>query len=306
MTVDPSAIKCQGPDNGSGNPIAVTGPTGTSAIMVQGTAASGASAVGNPVLIAIKDQVGGGVVIPTTFSGTIDGVGPGGTMAVINFGFAYNGATWDRLRTIDPTADARGPAATGALNTADLLFGYNGVTWDRLRTVDTSADSRGALTAGALSSASYLYGYNGASFDRLRTVDATADGRGAVGSGTLYVADFAFGYIGGNAWDRLRTPNVFKPQSAVNVNAEATIWTPASGKKFRLMGGVLVASVAGNIVLKDNTGGSTIFILSSAAGGNGTFFNLGNGILSATANNVLTATGPAASTLSGTVWGTEE
>jgi hypothetical protein len=112
-------------------------------------------------------------------------------------------------------------------------------------------------------------------------------------------------------WDgavtrRERTPNVFKPQSAVLITTETTIWTPASGKKFRLMGYHLVCSVAGNIVLKDNTAGTTILVIPSAAGDGGTFVMLGNGILSAAANNVLTATGPATGTLSGFVFGTEE
>lgn len=99
---------------------------------------------------------------------------------------------------------------------------------------------------------------------------------------------------------------MFKPQAAVAIATETTIWAPATGKKFRLMGVYLQSSVAGNITLRDNTAGATIFVVPSAAGGDAAYVTLGNGILSATADNVLTAQGPATSTLSGVVFGTEE
>lgn len=123
---------------------------------------------------------------------------------------------------------------------------------------------------------------------------------------TTQAIDAKISAYNGATWDRLRTPKVFKPQSAVSIASEATIWTPASGKKFRLTGYHLSASVAGNITLKDGTAGTTIVIVPSGTGGSGVFVDLGNGILSATADNVLTATGPAASTLSGMVFGNEE
>lgn len=113
----------------------------------------------------------------------------------------------------------------------------------------------------------------------------------------------------GATWDRERTPNVFKPLNAVAIGTEATIWTPAaSTKKFRLMGFLLsVGTAAGNVVLKDNTAGTTILVLPKAA--LDTPFAspaMRNGILSAAANNVLTATGVATATLSGFVFGVEE
>jgi len=114
-------------------------------------------------------------------------------------------------------------------------------------------------------------------------------------------------YVGATTFDRERTPNVFKPLSAVTINTETTIWTPAAGKKFRLMGFFLVGSAAGNITLKDNTGGTTKLVIPTPAGGAGIPAPpMGNGILSAAANNVLTATGSVNMTLSGFVYGTEE
>lgn len=114
--------------------------------------------------------------------------------------------------------------------------------------------------------------------------------------------------LNGTSWDRMRTPQIFIPLNAVSVAAEVTIWTPAAGKKFRLMGYVLESgTIGGNVLLKDNTAGTTIHIVPfGAANGVITSPPMGNGQLSAAANNVLTATGTATQTLSGTLFGTEE
>lgn len=112
----------------------------------------------------------------------------------------------------------------------------------------------------------------------------------------------------GATWDRLRAPNVFKNLSAVVITSETTIWTPAAGKKFRLMGFCLTQGVAtGAVVLKDNTAGTTILIIPPQTIAVA-FASppMGNGILSAAANNVLTATGASTETLTGFVFGTEE
>ena len=101
-------------------------------------------------------------------------------------------------------------------------------------------------------------------------------------------------------------PNVFTTISALSIAVEATIWTPASGKKFRLLGFLFAGSVTGNITLRDNTAGTVIFIIPGTAGIFITSPPMGFGILSAAANNVLTATGPALTTLSGVVFGRED
>lgn len=109
------------------------------------------------------------------------------------------------------------------------------------------------------------------------------------------------------SWEALRTPKVFKPLSAVVITTETTIWTPASGKKFRLMGFVITQGVAtGDVTLKDNTGGTTILVIPATPTGQPLPFGMGNGILSAAVNNVLTATGASTETISGFVYGTEE
>ena len=108
--------------------------------------------------------------------------------------------------------------------------------------------------------------------------------------------------------DTTREPKVFKSFSGTVITSETTIWTPASGKKFRLMGFVITQGVAeGDITLKDDTGGTTILTIPSTPVGQPLAFSLGRiGLLSAVADNVLTATGVSTETISGFVYGTEE
>ncbi len=111
----------------------------------------------------------------------------------------------------------------------------------------------------------------------------------------------------GSKFERKRTPNVFKTIAAQAVTAETPVdlWTPASGKKFRLMGYALSLSVAGSVILKDDT---TEIIRTPLmdAGIGVTGPNLGNGILSAVADNKLKADVTATGTISGFVFGCEE
>lgn len=126
---------------------------------------------------------------------------------------------------------------------------------------------------------------------------AALDNSGALGT-----------YFNGQTLSRVRLPSVFIPLNAVSIAAEATIWTPAAGRRFRLMGYVLESgTVGGNVLLKDNTGGTTKLVIPFGAAGSVIQSQpMGNGILSLAAGNVLTATGGATQTLSGYVFGTEE
>ncbi len=101
-------------------------------------------------------------------------------------------------------------------------------------------------------------------------------------------------------------PNVFKPLAALDVSAETTLWTPTTGTKFRLMGGLVsVTGAAGSVVFKDGNSGATIFSIPNAVVGTALPFNLGDGILSGAANNNLRALGAALQILNGTIWGRE-
>ncbi len=106
--------------------------------------------------------------------------------------------------------------------------------------------------------------------------------------------------------DRLRVPAIWKPQSTVAIGAIATVWTPAAGKKFRLMGMIISVSAAVSVLFEDNGAGTTIVQLPVLAANTPYQFTFGNGILSAAANNVLKATSSGAANLIGTIYGTEE
>lgn len=103
-------------------------------------------------------------------------------------------------------------------------------------------------------------------------------------------------------------PTVFKSLSAVDISSEVTVWDPATGKKFRLLGFVITqGTLTGDIILRDDTAGATILVIPATPVGQPLAVPLGRiGLLSETANNVLTAQGVSTETISGFFYGTEE
>ena|SRR5258706_5729559 len=108
------------------------------------------------------------------------------------------------------------------------------------------------------------------------------------------------------------TPFVFKPIKAVAITAATpvAVWTPATGKRFRLLGFCLVPTVAASILFEDATGAGNEFLrfpLTAAVPTAQVMINLGMfGYLSTTANNALFLDVTATATVSGFVYGTEE
>lgn len=101
-----------------------------------------------------------------------------------------------------------------------------------------------------------------------------------------------------------RSPDTFKTQSAVSVNAAAAVWTPASGKKFRLMGWDLACDTDGSLTFKD---GSTTVYICPVQANVPVRMPLGMvGILGTYADVALNVLGPASSHITGTIFGTEE
>jgi len=115
---------------------------------------------------------------------------------------------------------------------------------------------------------------------------------------------------GTNIHDQIRAVNVIKKVQAVAVTAgtPVSIWTPTSGKKFRLMAWLLSLSVAGKILFEDATGGGNEFARTAlmAAGVGVASPPLGNGFLSAVANNQLFIDVSATGSVDGFVAGVEE
>ncbi len=108
------------------------------------------------------------------------------------------------------------------------------------------------------------------------------------------------------------TPYVFKPIKAVAITAgtPVAVWTPASGKRFRLLGFCLNVTAVASILFEDATGGTNEFLrfpLTAAVSTAQVPVNLGQfGYLSTTINNALFLDVTATATVSGYVYGTEE
>ena len=230
------------------------------------------------------DNGNGDVVAHLAVASHVDGASLlGGDPVVLVAG--SDGSTILKLLT-----DAAGALAVGGLGTAGSASGgvltVQGVTSMTPLVVDASGETvtvegvvEGAGTAGSPSGG-------------VLTV------QGASSMTPLAVSDAGLPLI----------PNVFKPLSAVTITSETTIWTPAGGKKFRLMGFVITqGTVTGDITLRDDTAGSTILVIpANAVGQSSGYVPLGNGILSSTIDHVLTAQGASTETISGFVFGREE
>jgi hypothetical protein len=180
--------------------------------------------------------------------------------------------------------------------------------------LSASADADGVADSTAQTlTASHLYAYTGAAWDRLRNSNgagmgaetATHNGFGLATHATLSVWN-------GATWVLLRTPIIFKTIAAVAITAAtgATIWDPAAGKKFRLMGYCLSSTAAASFKFYEGltTALTTLRFQGPLLAANGVHDcpPLGNGILSSTADMNLNLDVSATSTVSGTVWGTEE
>jgi len=104
-----------------------------------------------------------------------------------------------------------------------------------------------------------------------------------------------------------RTPTVFKAVKGVVVTAgtPVAIWTPAAGKRFRLMGWTFgISTASGAVYLND--GATNFAVVSCSMTSPNEPPDLRNGYLSAAVNNVLELDVASSCTVYGTVWGTEE
>ena len=106
----------------------------------------------------------------------------------------------------------------------------------------------------------------------------------------------------------LQLINTWKDVATVAIGSIATVWTPASGKKVRLVGGSISVSAAGNVLFEDNSAGASNFVFRTPKLLADTPYNfdLGGGKVLSSADNVLKATLSTTGNLTGTLYGTEE
>ena len=127
------------------------------------------------------------------------------------------------------------------------------------------------------------------------------------------VADGDNAYLLLDAAGRLKlafTPDTFKMIDAVAITAgtPATVWTPASGKKVRLLGWFLSSSAAAALELQDSAAAGTVIAQTPllAAAGVHDAPHLGEGLVLAAADNTLDLDVTANAIVSGMVFGVEE
>lgn len=287
----------------STNRVNLTTSTGTNLYLAQSTPSNDtiSAFAGTQVLAESLIYNGTSAVWERPRSAATDGQSAVGVPAAGNM--VFNGSTWDRLRTVS-IADG---VATGILANGNYLYDSSGAVWNRLRGANGNLDT----ADGTRFPGSGLMAYNGSTWERIRTVAGVADG-----ATTGIQAKGNYGWNGAG-WDRVRTNNVHKYQEYLSLTngQHLEIWTPAAGKKFRLMNVLFSSNYAtgAKVTLRDAVGGTT-----AGASNLATFnfnakdtssFQFGpNGYLSYQANNRLAVFNDSGATVS--VWltfiGTEE
>ena len=113
---------------------------------------------------------------------------------------------------------------------------------------------------------------------------------------------------GGRSWTPALAPTKFVKLASTAVGSIATVWTPASGKRILLLGGLVTASAAISVLFEDNAAAADNFVfqLPTLVAGTPTPFSLGPfGFTLSAVDRVLKATGSGAGNLIGTLWGQE-
>lgn len=96
--------------------------------------------------------------------------------------------------------------------------------------------------------------------------------------------------------------------SAVTINSIATVLTPASGKKLRILGGSISTSADASVLFEDNSAATANYIYRTPLllAKMPYDFWIGNGKLLSAVDNVLKATGSASCTITGVIFYSEE
>lgn len=275
-----------------------------------------------PFALAVTSAAGGSAVTALTLTANQAWAGfansEGFSHVRVRATGAVGGVTATVVPTMTPLGGGGGGGSSGGGATAGspppatgtLALGTDGTnaqvlkldTTGRQVVVGSVADG-GAV--GAQGNPVWVTGYDGSNMRAFRVTLDPGDGMSA---SNFFLQCLATQRLwNGAGYDRQRVPAVFKNVAAVAVTAgtPAPVWTPAAGKKFRLMGYALSLSVAGSVIFRDAA--AEILRTPLMPAGNGQPSPpLGNGILSALANNVLNVDVTATGAVSGFVFGTEE
>jgi len=155
------------------------------------------------------------------------------------FPYIFNGATWDRIRSV---GSAAGTSGTGIPSSGLLIFDGVNSLWRSLSTSTSYGDAVANNGVAAILAAS-LFTFNGSTFDRLRS----GQGDGAASTGLQNNAQMVFN---GSTYDRA------KNNSAANISA--------STQNF-----CLLSTNPGEWSVNGNPGVNTTAGCNKAAGGAG-------------------------------------
>ncbi|HZU75957.1 MAG TPA: hypothetical protein VFA70_04280 [Dehalococcoidia bacterium] len=102
---------------------------------------------------------------------------------------------------------------------------------------------------------------------------------------------------------------MLKPLAATAVTAgtPVTLWTPATGKAYRILGYAVSLSVAGEVIFKNSHAGTAteVFRTPALAAGTGIAGTLAAGFVPGAPNDLLQVDVSASGTVNGYVYGTE-
>lgn len=207
------------------------------------------------------------------------------------YNLLFDGTNWVRQRSTGGAGDG---STSNALAVA-ALSAFNGTSWDRVRSINTG-QLRTTL-------------YNSVGTEPIISQNLNNNDALNAGSALLGVAPFSMGFAG-TTWDRVRVGKVYRYIEFLNLTngSATTVWTPAAGRKFRLMGISIQSTQANNVHLRDGAGGTVFSTFRFTSSEAHLTFDFGNGYLSSTANNVLEILNNTTVTASFwvTAWGTEE
>lgn len=114
--------------------------------------------------------------------------------------------------------------------------------------------------------------------------------------------------LGATATVLVGTQGKIGDMSAVSIGSIATVLTPASGKKLRILGGSFSVSADASVLFEDNAAAAANYVFRSPLLLAKTPYDfwIGNGRLLAAADNVLKATSSASASITGVIYYSEE
>lgn len=188
-------------------------------------------------------------------------------------GYSDANNQWHRLLSNDDDGDAVAVTTVNQiLATVNRNMAYNGSSYDRLRSGSLSATSFTGDSQGALKTISALHGRNGdtGDWERIFSSGIDADGISPASSSVLDVKNHQYAW-NGVSYDRIRANTQFTPFSSAARTASSNTGaiTNHNARGITLIIDVSVypaaASVVFNIEEYDSTSGQYVVILASAA-----------------------------------------